>query len=120
MRQVYESKWKNKREVLFITTGFHPEMIDTSKEKRKPKEVEEYNQNMSGAGRLDQLFLSQKGNTMLKKIIFHVFDNSFFVYKKLNTSKMTFLNFRDLLITSMVGNRLLMPRRKPKIKSTNI
>ncbi|KAJ8967958.1 hypothetical protein NQ314_002557 [Rhamnusium bicolor] len=50
--KVYVSKWKDKREVLIITTKFHPEVIQTKnsygKLKTKPKLVSEYNLNMAG------------------------------------------------------------------------
>lgn len=50
---------ERKRDDFCIITGFHPEIITTTnsygKEKQKPRGMEEYNLNMSGVDRLDQL-----------------------------------------------------------------
>ncbi|CAH2000544.1 unnamed protein product [Acanthoscelides obtectus] len=50
-KQVYVAKWKDKRDLLVITTRNHPRMITVrnryGKEKNKPEEVATYNEHMS-------------------------------------------------------------------------
>uniref|UniRef100_A0A1A9V134 DDE_Tnp_1_7 domain-containing protein n=1 Tax=Glossina austeni TaxID=7395 RepID=A0A1A9V134_GLOAU len=56
---VYISKWKDKRDVLCITTKSHPKLIDVHNKygisKKKPIEFANYNANMSGIVRCDQM-----------------------------------------------------------------
>nr|CAI5828977.1 unnamed protein product [Callosobruchus analis] len=58
-KYVYISKWKDKRDVLMITTRNHPQLITSKnrfgKEKVKPEEVVVYNDHMSGIDRCDQM-----------------------------------------------------------------
>ncbi len=111
--QVYISKWKDKRDVLSITTG-HPVDIITvqnrhGQDKKKPQHVHQYNMYMSGIDRADQLMsyylTPRKTIRWYKKVLFHLFDvaiwNSFFVYKKKHRN-CRFLSFRDSLIRSMI------------------
>ncbi|KAJ8965739.1 hypothetical protein NQ314_003928 [Rhamnusium bicolor] len=57
--KVYVSKWKDKRDVLCITTKYHLEIIEVrnsyGKIQKKPREISEYNMNMSEVDRADQL-----------------------------------------------------------------
>lgn len=91
---VYICRWKDKRDVFIITTGVHLVMV-TVKNKRgveieKPKPIIEYNQNMSGIDRCDQMlsYYSSPRKTIkwYKKVMFHLLDiaiwNSFYLYKK--------------------------------------
>ncbi|CAI6355744.1 unnamed protein product [Macrosiphum euphorbiae] len=56
---IYVSRWRDKREVLSITTGHKPEMVSVKnkygQQKMKPKHIAEYNLNMSGIDRSDQM-----------------------------------------------------------------
>lgn len=56
---IYVSRWKDKREVFSITTGHHPEMVATSnrfsQQITKPRHIVEYNKNMCGVDRSDQM-----------------------------------------------------------------
>lgn len=58
-KNVYITKWKDRREVLCITTKYHPKLIFVKnrfgKEKMKPEEIFHYNNNMSGVDRNDQM-----------------------------------------------------------------
>lgn len=58
-KNVYITKWKDRREVLCITTKYHPKLISVKnrfgKEKMKPEEIFHYNNNMSGVDRNDQM-----------------------------------------------------------------
>ncbi|CAI6352425.1 unnamed protein product [Macrosiphum euphorbiae] len=73
---VYVSRWKDKREVFSITTGHHPEMVITSnrfcqQQSTKPRHIVEYNKNMSGIDRSDQMvsyYSSPKKNNSLQLV----------------------------------------------------
>lgn len=58
-KHVYVSKWKDKRDVLCITTKNHPKIVSTTNKygikKNKPQEIEDYNTFMSGIDRSDQM-----------------------------------------------------------------
>lgn len=116
--KVYVSKWKDKRDVICITTKFQPTMIDTvnsyGKQQRKPKEISEYNLNMSGVDRADQLTsyysCPRKSVRWYKKVIFHLLDvtvvNSFLIFRettKAEPKKMKLLEFRESIIRSLLG-----------------
>lgn len=81
---IYVSRWKDKREVFSITTGHRPEMITTAnrfnQQNIKPKHIVEYNNNMSGIDRSDQMvsYYSSPRKTIrwYKKVIFHLLDIS--------------------------------------------
>lgn len=110
---VYISKWKDKRDVLVITTANHPELIEVANRygaiKIKPKEISLYNKYMSGVDRCDQMtsYYSSPRKTIKwnKKVIFHLIDlsvwNSFYLYKK-NINNIRFLKFRDELIKQLI------------------
>lgn len=112
--KVYVSKWKDKREVLMITSKFHPEMIQTTNSynqtKIKPKEVSEYNLNMAGVDRSDQLTsyysCPRKSIRWYKKVMFHLIDvtvvNSFLLYREITKSKMNLLSFREAIIKGLL------------------
>nr|CAI5848324.1 unnamed protein product [Callosobruchus analis] len=69
-KQVYVSKWRDKRDVLVITTRNHPRLITTKnrygKEMIKPEEIVAYNRHMSGIDRCDQM--TSTYSTMRKTI----------------------------------------------------
>ncbi|KAG5892481.1 hypothetical protein JTB14_015391 [Gonioctena quinquepunctata] len=56
---VYVSKWKDRSDVLMITTKYHPKLIQITNRhgqiQTKPLEVCEYNKYMAGVDRSDQL-----------------------------------------------------------------
>ncbi|KAG4077287.1 hypothetical protein HA402_009916 [Bradysia odoriphaga] len=56
---VYVNKWKDKRDVLTISTAHHPKHVETKnrhgQSKLKPQDVADYNKYMSGIDRLDQM-----------------------------------------------------------------
>ena len=111
---IYVSKWRDKRDVLSITTNHHPEMVEVTNkfgQKRiKPNDIAEYNLNMSGVDRCDQMISyyssPRKSKRWYKKLLFHLLDicvwNSYFIYRKFHKSK-TFLQFRDSLIRSLIA-----------------
>ncbi|KAJ8938073.1 hypothetical protein NQ314_011616 [Rhamnusium bicolor] len=111
---VYVTKWKDKREVLCITTKYHPEIIEVANRfgimKLKPKEIAEYNKYMSGVDRSDQLtsYYSSPRKTprWYKKMIFHLLDlavmNSYILFRISQKSEITLLNFRERLIRELI------------------
>ncbi|XP_056645839.1 piggyBac transposable element-derived protein 4-like [Diorhabda sublineata] len=113
--QTYVSKWKDKRDVLCLTTAYHPSMINTAnrrqQEKRKPIEIVNYNQNMSGVDRADQMMsyysCPRKTIRWYKKVIFHLLDvavwNSFYIFKEKTGSQMKYIEYREAIIRSLTG-----------------
>lgn len=110
---VYVSKWKDKRDVLSITTAHHPALIEVSNrygvKKHKPTDIAAYNDNMGGIDRADQMvsYYSSPRKTIrwYKKVLFHLLDlsvwNSFYIFKQFH-KKCSFLDFRDRLIKSLI------------------
>ncbi|KAG4067093.1 hypothetical protein HA402_000084 [Bradysia odoriphaga] len=110
---VYISKWKDKRDVLSITTAHHPALIEVANrygiKKNKPTDIAAYNDNMGGIDRADQMvsYYSSPRKTIrwYKKVLFHLLDlcvwNSFYIFKQFH-GKGAFLDFRDSLIRSLI------------------
>jgi len=114
-KSVYISKWKDKRDVLCITTNYQPKMIVSKnkygQEKPKPIEIARYNDYMSGVDRADQMIsyysCPRKSAKWYKKVIFHLLDvavwNSFFLYKQhFGCPEFRFKIYRDLLIKDLI------------------
>lgn len=107
--KIYVSKWKDKRDVLCITTKYHPKLITVTnrhgKEQIKPEEIFHYNKFMSGIDRNDQMVnyysSPRKSIRWYKKVLFHLLDitlwNAYYIKKKFD-NKLTFLQFREDLI----------------------
>ncbi|KAJ6639382.1 PiggyBac transposable element-derived protein 4, partial [Pseudolycoriella hygida] len=80
--EVYVTKWKDKRDVLSITSAHHPQLVETSnrfgEKKMKPKDIDDYNNNMGEIDRLDQMtaYYSSLRKTIrwYKKVLFHLLD----------------------------------------------
>lgn len=91
----------------------------------KPKDVVNYNENMGGVDRLDQMtaYYSSPRKTIrwYKKVLFHLLDmavwNAFFLYKKYHP-KSSFLMFRDSLVMSLVRRCVLQQNPNLKVKLT--
>lgn len=107
------TKWRDKRDVLTISTAHHPELVEAANRygdiKIKPKDVVDYNKNMSGVDRLDQMtsYYGSPRKTIpwYKKVLLHLLDmtvwNSYFLYRRYHP-KITFLKFRESLIMSLI------------------
>lgn len=112
---IYVSKWRDKREVLAITTAYVPHLIETEnrygKKTTKPQEVMEYNNHMSGIDRSDQMIsyysCPKKTVRWYKKVIFHFLDialwNAFYIYKYKLEKKPSFATFRESVIRELLG-----------------
>jgi hypothetical protein len=111
-KSVYVSKWRDKRPVLMITTAYQPKVVEVQNKykvkKNKPIEVANYNENMSGVDRADQMIAyyscPRKTIRWYKKVMYHLLDlaihNAHFLYE--TKSKMSFLDFRNSLIKQMI------------------
>jgi hypothetical protein len=113
--RVLLAKWKDKRDVTFISTKFENRLVDyTDKRgnsKLKPLPILKY-KNMGGIDRQDQ-YLSyypchRKTLRWYKKISIHIFRllllNSFFLYKKYTNSRMSY-NFRLIIIKNLLPEK---------------
>lgn len=113
---IYISKLKDKRDVLAINTKYQPQLLSSKhrfgNEKNKPNEIIQYNNNMSGIDRSDQMIKyyssPRKQLGWYKKVVFHMLDitvcNSFYIYNKtFDCDFMTFKDFRDILIKNMIN-----------------
>lgn len=126
-------KWRDKRNVLTISTSNGPEMeIVTNKrgtEVRKPSMVVAYNKGMSGIDRSDQMIsyysTPRKSLRWYIKIFFHLMDvalwNSTYITHKLNLNqkKITYLEFRDLVIKNYVGDLEVRRPLRPSTSSSS-
>lgn len=106
-------KWKDKRDVLTIFTkhraSFKEVRCKSGKVVNKPSTVADYNENMSGIDRADQMisyyYSPRKSIRWYIKLFFHLFDitiwNSCWIYNKAHSIKMNYLDFRNDLCKGM-------------------
>ncbi|KAG8229082.1 hypothetical protein J437_LFUL010145 [Ladona fulva] len=123
---VLVTKWKDKRDVLMISTKHRHEMVKTKNkrgvEKEKPKCIVDYNTNMSGIDRADQMtsYYSTPRKTIkwYRKVFFHFLDislsNGHLLYQRVTGKKIDLLSFRNSIINSLFGNSDNQPSRKRK------
>lgn len=118
-------KWKDKREVLMISSEHSGEMINTSNRRNenitKPEVVVYYNKNMGGVDRVDQLlsYYSSDHRSLkwYKKLSFHIMEmmmlNSYFLYRSFSnvTKRVDLYHFRIQIISTLCG-----PRRLPFVR----
>lgn len=112
-------KWRDKREIAYITTEFTNEMINymdnRDREKQKPNPIYQYNKFMGGVDRQDQLMAyypcDRKSLRWYTKLGLHVLQmlmlNSFLLFKKFTKSKMSLYDFRLSIIESLVPDKPL-------------
>nr|XP_047139466.1 piggyBac transposable element-derived protein 4-like [Hydra vulgaris] len=102
--------WKDKRDMLMISNLHSLQMIEVTnrrgEKKMKPNIIKDYNQYMSGVDKADQT-----------KVALHLFDifvlNAYCLSSKHGVDKTTsFLKFRELVVTDLLGDRLneIVPR----------
>ncbi|XP_046685000.1 piggyBac transposable element-derived protein 4-like [Homalodisca vitripennis] len=117
-------KWRDERDVLYISTQFENEMVTMENrrgiEKQKPKPVVHYNAHMKGVDRADQLMsyypIERKTIRWYKKIFVHFLQMAmvncmFFVNMNSGARKMPFLEFRDKLVDSLLPPKPAQPPR---------
>ncbi|KAJ8953488.1 hypothetical protein NQ318_023609 [Aromia moschata] len=123
---VYVSKWKDKRDIYAITTGYQPRIVTVRNrygvENVKPCEVDAYNQHMSGIDRSDQMMsyysCPRKTIRWYKKVIFHLLDvavwNAYFLYNNagVRTKRITFVDFREAIVKSLTQIEELYYRKQ--------
>lgn len=112
--EIYVSKWKDKRDVLSISTAHVPQLVEVQnkfkKKITKPLDIVKYNENMSGIDRADQMisYYSCPSKTVrwYKKVIFHLLDiamwNSFYIYKHNLEKKPSFISFRKEVLRDLL------------------
>lgn len=117
-------KWKDKRDVVYITSEFTNEMdVHTTRrgeEKEKPIPILEYNKYMGGIDRQDQMNAyypcERKTLRWYKKLGIHIihllFINAHFLYRKFGTNrKMPFYDFRIAVL-----EELLQTTQEPTVR----
>lgn len=109
-------KWKDRREVLTISSEFTNEMVETTnrhgQKKNKPLPISKYNQYMSGVDRQDQMMsyypAERKTLRWYKKIAVHFIQicliNSHILYCK-NIKKMCLYDYRLSVIRSLLYSK---------------
>lgn len=108
-------KWRDKRNVLTISTTNGPEFEVVTNRRgnpvNKPSMVVAYNKSMSGIDRSDQMIsyysTPRKCLRWYVKVFFHLLDaclwNSKYIHSKVcPNSKMTYLQYRDTIIESFI------------------
>lgn len=121
-------KWRDKRDVLVISTCHKFELTPVANrngnEKMKPNIVADYNQFMSGVDRADQMlsYYSTPRKTIrwYLKLFFHLLDiciwNACWLYKKVTKKNISYLQFRNEIITALIANQQNVETKKtPKI-----
>lgn len=103
-------KWKDKRDVMMISSRHNADFAEVKnrlgKTKIKPEVVREYNENMSGVDRSDQMlsYYSSPRKTLrwYIKVFFHLLDicawNGHFLRNKDTPNACTYLTFREDII----------------------
>ncbi|KAE9542526.1 hypothetical protein AGLY_003387 [Aphis glycines] len=120
-------KWKDKRDVLCISSEFKNEMVETTnrhgQQKIKPLLISEYNKNMSGIDRQDQMMsyypAERKTLRWYKIIAIHFLQicliNSPILYCK-NIKKINLYDYRLSVIKALLSaNSNPVPRLDPQI-----
>lgn len=99
-------KWRDKREVLYISNEFSNQMVQyvdkRNDSRQKPKAILQYNMHMGGVDRQDQMNsdypCDRKTLRWDKKIGIHFMQlmllNSYFLYNKYSGSRMPLYDFR--------------------------
>lgn len=119
---VLVGKWRDKRDVSYITTEFSNKMIDyqdrRNREKQKPEPIYHYNQYMGGVDRQDQLLAyypcERKCMRWYKKLGVHILQmlvlNSYLLFKKHTKSKISIYEYRLSIIESLVPPKSVLAK----------
>lgn len=111
---VMVGKWRDKREVSFITTQFSNKMVEYTdkrgQKRKKPSPIVQYNKYMGGVDRQDQLMsyypCERKSIRWYKKLGLHIVQmlllNAYLLFKKHTKSKISIYDFRISIIDSLV------------------
>lgn len=108
-------KWKDRREILAISSEFNGQMEEVTTQRgkvlMKPKLINEYNKFMAGIDHCDQMLsyypCEHKTLIWYKKLAVHIFQamllNSFHLYKKGTGNRKSFYEFRLKVIEKLLG-----------------
>ena len=123
-------KWKDKREVLYISNEHGNEMVEyvdkRNRNREKPSPIFHYNKNMGGVDRQDQLNsyypCSRKTLRWYKKLGVHFIQlmllNSFLLYRKFSGHKISFYEFRHSVLCSLLQINVTSQKKTPS--KTNV
>ncbi|KAJ8933661.1 hypothetical protein NQ314_013873 [Rhamnusium bicolor] len=124
-------KWKDRREILAISSEHNAEMQNVTtqrrQEKLKPYLINEYNKFMAGIDHCDQMlsYYSYEYKTLIwyKKLTIHLFQimllNSYYLYNQQNpNNKKAFYEYRLCVIENLFGPP--PPEPIPKIKISHL
>lgn len=118
-------KWRDKRDVLFLSTEFEEEMIEVRRKRGevvvKPKAIAKYNEFMSGIDRQDQMLsyyaCERKTLRWYKKLAIHLmsimFLNSYLLFKECNNTRMNYYDFRIIVIKKLLSEKQLPAIQRP-------
>ncbi|XP_046671370.1 piggyBac transposable element-derived protein 4-like [Homalodisca vitripennis] len=121
------AKWKNQREVMYISTEFDNEQVEFvgkgDQKKSKPHAIVKYNSHMSGVDRTDQMLsyypCDRKTLRWYEKITIHTIQmmllNSFTLYN-MSRPRLTYYDFRLEVIRCLLGPNPLAPIESPAQK----
>ena len=116
-RGVMIGKWKDKRDVTYISTEFQNSMQNVAnrrgQEKEKPLPIIKYNEFMSGIDRQDQLmsyYPSQRKTVRwYKKLGVHIlhllFQNSYLLYNKYSGRKLSLYEYRQNILEKILPEK---------------
>lgn len=115
---VHVGKWKDKRDVIYITTQYPERMVQVTNKRRqvreKPEAIARYNDFMSGVDRQDQLLAfypcERKTIRWYLKVAIHTFQllfiNSYKIYNKYSGKpKMRLYDYRLSVINSLLPTK---------------
>lgn len=114
-KNILVQKWKDKREVLTISTKHNASFQDVTSKRgiitKKPSTIVDYNKNMSGIDRSDQMIAyyssPRKSLRWYIKFFFHIMDiaiwNSCWLYNKTESTNMNYLQFRNEIARQLLG-----------------
>ncbi|XP_050303772.1 piggyBac transposable element-derived protein 4-like [Anthonomus grandis grandis] len=116
-------KWKDKREVLYISTEHENTLEEVlsrfGTNNIKPAPIVQYNKYMSGIDLQDQMQSYYPGHRKTirwyKKVGIHIMEtmlyNSYMLYNKYSRPKMSFLEYRESIVEAMVPE--IQAKEKP-------
>lgn len=125
---VMVAKWKDNRDVLYISTEFDNNIVEYENRRKrvlhKPRAILEYNQHMGGIDKTDQMMsyypFERKTLRWYKKLGIHIFHmlliNAYFIFKKYSgNSRMSLYDFRlhvirEMLPSTRVSRQVFSPR----------
>lgn len=126
------AKWKDNRDVLYISTEFRNNLITyfnkRQQEKEKPEAICKYNSFMAGIDKKDQMMsyypCERKSLRWYKKIGIHILYmlliNSFFLYKKYERPRISLYDYRlEVLEHLLPESTNVNPHDKRQNKSLN-